>query len=111
MSLLSLKKSTPSVEPTPITADSFIEDALYYASGASRSPKEVKKCVSLLSDATAIPGCSNMRRATFTLDQQTIETLTRLSRQTGISRSRLIRIWAAEQVQRDDENLLCANTV
>lgn len=111
MSLLSLRKSTPSAEPSQVTVDNFIEEALYYASGASRFSGEMKNCALLLNHPAATSANGSMRRATFTLDHQTIDTLARLSKQTDISRSRLIRIWAAEQAQRDGENLLCANTV
>lgn len=111
MSLLSLKKSTPSAEPSLVSVDCFIDDALHYASGTARYTSPDTGCVVLPRHPSSTPATGGMRRATFTLDHQTIETLARLSEQTDISRSRLIRIWAAEQAMRDDENLLCANTV
>lgn len=109
MSLLSLRKSTPQAEPSQVSIDSFIDEALNYANGLTPEFTGSAECVP--GGNLALAANEHMRKATFTLDQATIRTLARLSAQTDISRSRLIRIWADEQSRRDESNLLCATTV
>ncbi|GGW94323.1 ribbon-helix-helix domain-containing protein [Alteromonas halophila] len=111
MSLLSLRKSTPSVNPPRLSVDRFIDDAVYYAYGQQHAADAQDASAHLQAIRSEPDSSSTMRRATFTLDTATAERLTMLSQQTGISRSRLIRIWASEQTMRDDENLLRATTV
>ena len=87
MSLSSLKKSKPLVKATPVSVDSFIDQALDYANGDGIAT------VVRLPEKADPPVAKPMRRATFTLSEPTIEKLTALSEQTGVSRSKLIRIW------------------
>ena len=87
MSLSSLKKSKPLVKAAPVSVDSFINQALDYANG------ERVAAVVRLPEKAESAAHKPMRRATFTLSEQTIEKLAALSEQTGISRSKLIRIW------------------
>ncbi len=111
MSLLSLRKSTPQAEPDRASVDSFIDDALLYASGVSRFEQSGEQLITVCDDGAGHAANDAMRRATFTLNQSTVDTLSRLSVQTGISRSRIIRIWAMQQASRDNENLISAITV
>lgn len=107
MSLLSLKKSTPSANPTVMSLDAFIEDALYYAKGHHHNTGS--SSVVGIETRNRAENSVIKRHATFSLDEQTIAHLAALSQQTGISRSRLIRIWADQQSKRDIENLLCSD--
>lgn len=90
MSLLSLRRSAPSTKHQPLTADAFIDEAIVYAHGGRDH-----RVVPLFCG----PSDDTMRRATFTLDEGTLRSLSRLSAETGIPKSRLIRIWADEQMQ------------
>lgn len=93
MSLSSLKKSKPSVERvSAVSVDDFINDAVNYASGQEGVVRTLYPTQNQ-SEKTCIQA-DPMRRATFTLSEETIEQLKTLSSQTGICRSRLIRIWA-----------------
>lgn len=83
MSLVSLKKRTPSAEPRPVSVDDFIQGAEIYACGGNR---EINIA---LDEQEAQP----MRHATFTLSDQAIQQLAALSSKTNIAKSRLIRIW------------------
>ncbi|MEW9797204.1 CopG family transcriptional regulator [Alteromonas sp. CYL-A6] len=112
MSLLSLRKSTPSVSARRVSVDTFIDDALRYATGQTQRPPCTQSAIGQALPARehhCADATSAMRRATFTLSDDTIRALTSLSEQTGISRSRLIRIWVSEQQGRDCENLLHAS--
>ncbi|QPG06275.1 ribbon-helix-helix domain-containing protein [Salinimonas marina] len=90
MSLSSLKKSKPSVKATPVSVDTFIEQAIDYARG------EGVATVVRLPEKQEAGTTKPMRRATFTLSEHAIEKLTALSEQTGIPRSKLIRIWVEQ---------------
>lgn len=93
MSLSSLKKSKPSVERvSAVSVDDFINDAVNYASGQESVVRTLYPAQNEFGSTIAqtVP----MRRATFTLSEETIEQLKILSSNTGICRSRLIRIWA-----------------
>lgn len=109
MSLCSLKKSTPSAKrEESVTVDSFIEEAIAYASG-----KDVIRHlypVSCDNDLQVQPPVGPMRRATFTLTQDAIDQLAELSEQTGICRSRLIRIWIDQHCHGDVTTLLTSKT-
>ncbi len=98
MSLLNLSRTTPRancINDETITADTFIEDAVSYALGHSTkaanethvlSPENVGD-----NDASHHP----MRRATFTLTEECISQLQEISDQSGVAKSRLIRLWIA----------------
>lgn len=94
MGLCSLKRSTQSAKALDVSVETFIDGAQHYAAGERRLP------LSAIPDSLSGPPlllpvtvCSARRRATFSLNESTIEKLSQLSEQTGVSRSRLIRIW------------------
>lgn len=96
MTLASLKKRAPSVKRTVVSVDDFIADAEFYAKGMS-------KVVTLPNQRAADNDADEpLKRATFTLGEQAIEQLTALSEETGIAKSRLIRIWLANESDRLD---------
>lgn len=90
MSLCSLKKSTPSAKPVTVSVDDFIAGADLYARGGQP----------VAANQPELPG--PMRRATFTLTETTIERLTLLSEQSGMARSRLVRLWVDRAFQCKD---------
>jgi hypothetical protein len=92
MSLANLQKRAPSPRPQAITVDEFIDQAELYAQG--------HKVIYHLPVNKLPPMCGeekSLKRATFTLGENAISQLSQLSDQTGIAKSRLIRIWLAEQ--------------
>ena len=89
MSLSSLKKSAPSAEHLPqVSVDEFIQGAEFYARGLKLVHNAEHEC------ETDEP----MKRATFTLGKVAIAKLNALSAQTGIAKSRLIRLWLDSQI-------------
>ncbi|QJR80037.1 replication protein RepA [Alteromonas pelagimontana] len=102
MGLCSLKKSTPSVNPKAVSIEEFIDDALVYASGQHALQQGVWQDDIQARNTFSFPDESEdkpKRRATFTLTESTIFALSEIAELTGISRSRLIRIWAEQQRQ------------
>ncbi|MDC8832610.1 replication protein RepA [Alteromonas gilva] len=90
MSLINLSRSTQSAERSTgqqVSADDFIDEALDYATG-NVAPLKASQLA-----AIDKPANSPMHRATFTLTQQCIEQLTEMSAQSGMAKSRLIRLW------------------
>jgi hypothetical protein len=87
MSLSSLKKSAPSAEVKAVTVDEFIQGADFYAHGLTLLPKQ----------AACEADDEPLKRATFTLGRVAIGKLNALSAQTGIAKSRLIRLWLDSQ--------------
>ena len=88
MSLSSLKKSAPSAELKCVSVDEFIHGAELYANG-------------LNAVRTAEPDACQLeplKRATFTLGKVAINKLNTLSENTGIAKSRLIRMWLDNQI-------------
>ena len=109
MSLCSLKKSTPSAKPVePVSVDEFIDDALAYAAG-NHVIRQIYPATDSANKDNITP-CGPMRRATFTLSEDAIEKLGKLSAETGICRSRLIRIWIENQSSEDIRPLLTNKT-
>lgn len=104
MSLSDLKKSKSTNKRTPITVDEFIDDAVVYAAGGLDSSAQMS------GDVLSFPGGEHeakpMRRATFTLSEECIKSLTYLSHKTGIPRSRLVRIWIEDQIKRGEHTNL-----
>ena len=90
MGLLNLSRSTQSAErhyEQPVSADDFINEALDYATGnvaplKAGQPAPADK-----------PGNAPMQRATFTLTEECISQLNQMSEQSGVAKSRLIRLW------------------
>jgi hypothetical protein len=87
MSLSSLKKSAPSAELKYVSVDEFIHGAELYANGLK---------VALTDDCTANQQ-EPLKRATFTLGKVAINKLNALAENTGIAKSRLIRMWLDNQ--------------
>jgi hypothetical protein len=94
MSLSSLKKSAPSAELKPVTVDEFIHGAEFYACGLQLVTIAEHK------DLSDEP----LKRATFTLGKVAIAQLNALSANTGIAKSRLIRIWLDNQASQFPTN-------
>jgi len=87
MSLSSLKKSAPSAELKYVSVDEFIHGAELYANG-------LNLVVPVESDDTQH---EPLKRATFTLGKVAINKLNALAENTGIAKSRLIRMWLDNQ--------------
>lgn len=105
MSLSSLKKSKPSVSnKAPVSVESFIDQAVSYANG-ERIDTTLSNVVRM-PDKTPGGPHKKMRRATFTLDEKTIEKLTLLSEQTGTARSKLIRLWVEQAMVETTQEVL-----
>ncbi len=91
MTLANLKKCGPSVDRQAVSVDEFIDGALRYANGC-------QNIVSLpVAGCEETPQSGLLKRATFTLGEKAIGQLEALSLQTGIAKSRLIRIWLDRQ--------------
>ncbi|MFT4938342.1 MAG: hypothetical protein ACI88A_001368 [Paraglaciecola sp.] len=87
MSLANLQRRAPSVKRQLISVDNFIDNAEFYARGQS---KEV--CFHEQPKGSSAKHTVPLKRATFTLGDKAIAELSELSSQTGIAKSRLIRI-------------------
>ncbi len=90
MSLITLSRSPPLASRTatkPVSAEDFIQDALHYASGV------VVPLAAVAGRETNDLHHEPMRRATFTLTQECIDQLQQLSEQSGLAKSKLIRLW------------------
>lgn len=88
MSLLNLSRSiTPvkTLKGQSVTAEQFINDALQYASGKVKAGPP--------SADTEKVHRAQMRKATFTLTEECIAQLQHLSEQSGLAKSKLIRLW------------------
>ncbi|MCW8091641.1 replication protein RepA [Alteromonas sp. ASW11-130] len=112
MSLCSLRKSQPSAKPVRLSVDDFINQAIDYAQGRSRS------CQNSSVETTRTPSdnakvCLNksMKHATFSLSEEAIVQLSDLSTRTGISRSRLLRILIAQQQQKETDSNICGSNI
>ena len=96
MSLTDLKKKSTRSKVTRCSVDEFINNAESYAHGfdnvVSIATGRTATPLTLV-DATATdkPQKQPYRRATFTLSEECIESLTLLSQQSGFSRSHLVR--------------------
>lgn len=88
MSLSSLKKSAPSAELKCLSVDEFIHGAELYANG-------LNLVVPVEADDTQH---EPLKRATFTLGKVAINKLNALAENTGIAKSRLIRMWLDNQI-------------
>lgn len=106
MTFASLKKSSPSASPKAVSVDDFIEDAENYARG-------LNKVVRLHPSATTTGEgqCEPLRTTSVTLTTEAREKLDLLCEQTGISRSRLMRIWLAGVEVELEKDLYLASQV
>ena len=101
MSLSSLKKSTQSDRPKLVTVDQFIDDAVAYAHGTKGKYSQRQQLHIVANRGTK---SAKMRRATYTLTNDTVDALSLLAERTGISKSRLIRILVANHMRKDGDN-------
>ncbi len=94
MSLLDLKKDCTPSRAVQCTVDEFIDNAQNYARGfdnvysSNLKEAEYTNQVSVDSPTTKQP----FRKATFTLSESCIDTLTEQSKQTGCAKSHLMRM-------------------
>lgn len=115
MSLSDLKKSKKAQpKKRAFTIDEFIEDADNYAQGAPQivSPKDSKGDNALTEHGlnkgqkpksdTARP----FRHATFTLSEESIQSLNELAAQSDLAKSHIIRILISELSSQDKEEQL-----
>lgn len=97
MGFTNLKRNSLSAIDKAVTLDEFIDDAELYARGKSRKP-HLRAVTSHPGDIQVgvkegTPSPEPMKRANFTLTGDALNRLIAASEETGISRSRLIRIW------------------
>ncbi len=88
MALTDLKKNSTRSNKPQFTVDEFIADAENYAVGVPQIDS-VRKATEDESVSTLSQG--PMRHATFTLSQEAIDTLSKLSKDSGMPKSKLIR--------------------
>ena len=99
MSLADLKKQQTKVKVKKLSVEDFIDDAKAYALGKSIiGQKSVKKKV----DRVKANRTSRAKHATFSLSEDCIAQLTELAQQTGINKSKLIRILIDKANNQDD---------
>ncbi len=104
MSLCSLRKSQPSAKPVCVSVNDFIDQANDYAHGV-RTPRQNISTEQALAFNHKSSAAGKMKKlATFSLSEDAIRQLTALSARTGISRSRLIRILIAQQVEAGNDS-------
>lgn len=97
MSLTDLKRKNSGKKKPKLSVEEFINDASAYAKGKSvfeQAPSE--------SNSTT---ASNFKNATFTLTHVQIDKLTELSEQSGISKSRIVRLLIDQQFELDLDDL------
>ncbi|WP_420933676.1 replication protein RepA [Alteromonas sp. A081] len=112
MSLLSLKKSKPSVKATLHSVDSFIDDAISYAAGkgfhqhetslaelseTNQKERRIKPCLKTVKCTAIQKPQKGMRHATFTLTPECITQLSLLSQDSGVAKSAIIREWISTE--------------
>jgi len=94
MSLADLKKKKTKKKRQPVSVDDFIDDATSYSQGRSA----LNSSTTVLSSQTKHHSplkCKRFKNATFSLSQASIVQLSQLAKETGISKSKLIRILVA----------------
>ncbi|GLX83819.1 replication protein RepA [Thalassotalea loyana] len=91
MSLTDLKKANTKSKRKrqKVSVDDFINDAVNYAKG---KPKVVSAATSAKVQKHGTGGQKNYKHATFTLNQQAIDTLQLLADETQLAKSHIIRI-------------------
>ncbi|GGF74356.1 ribbon-helix-helix domain-containing protein [Alteromonas lipolytica] len=90
MSLINLSRTAPQARHSTrdkVSAEEFIQEALNYANGV------VVPITAAADKAGSAVSPEPMRRATFTLTEECIAQLQQLSDQSGIAKSKLIRLW------------------
>ncbi|QSX38526.1 ribbon-helix-helix domain-containing protein [Shewanella sedimentimangrovi] len=94
MSLTDLKRKKPKVDRSKISVEDFIADANNYASGkptllAGQKSKPPKRGLDKMTTKT-------YRHATFTLTEASIAQLDEIAKESGIAKSKLLRILIKE---------------
>lgn len=96
MSLTDLKRQQIKKKPASVSIDDFIEDANNYAQGKpSKVATETAESKAQAAETAKEKAVKQFRHATFTLTEQSISQLDDLSLQTGIAKSKLLRIFIA----------------
>ncbi|WP_417761089.1 replication protein RepA [Shewanella sp.] len=98
MSLTDLKRQQIKKKPSSVSIEDFIDDANNYAQGkpskvAAEAAETQAKSNNTAKDKEKV--AKQFRHATFTLTEQSIGQLDELSLQTGIAKSKLLRIFIA----------------
>ncbi len=88
MALTDLKKNSTRSNKHSFTVDEFIADAEHYAMG---KPQIVSVRKVRADELEPLISKGPMRHATFTLSEEAIDVLNKLSQETGVSKSKLIR--------------------
>ncbi|MBT1443140.1 ribbon-helix-helix domain-containing protein [Shewanella sp. JM162201] len=95
MSLTDLKRKKPKLDRGQVSVDDFIEDANNYAFGRptilDEDGKAIRAKFGLDKSTTKV-----YRHATFSLTTKAIDQLDSLAKQTGIAKSKLLRILIKE---------------
>lgn len=98
MSLLNLSRYTMQAERPPkqtISTEAFINQALEYAEGKTKDAPQIADKKESYN--------GQMRRATFTLTEACIKQLQQLSLQSGLPKSKLIRLWIGHYSSMEQE--------
>lgn len=90
MSLLNLRKESTPSKAVKCTVDEFIDNAQNYARGFDHVPNTTDREV--VSATQVQPPKLPFRKATFTLSEPCIESLTQLAQEAGCAKSHLIRM-------------------
>lgn len=115
MSFLDLKKTSNRSKKRDFSIEEFISDSENYAKGtpqlvsAEHRGNEAEVAAAIKGAGKKAKKKSEFRRVTFTLTEKAITQLTELSQQTGIPKSKLIRILVDDFVhksQNDQEDKL-----
>ncbi|KFZ37138.1 hypothetical protein HR45_12045 [Shewanella mangrovi] len=105
MSLTDLKRNLVKKKPKKVSVEDFIEDATNYAAGKPSKLQHGEKGDAEQVTRKLSKGKTpkQFRHATFTLTEQSISQLDDLSQQTGIAKSKLLRIFIANFSQLTDD--------
>lgn len=112
MALADLKKTCGSqFKPRVVGLDDFIEDANHYARGLPSSTSNSTSngmSNSTVCHLQTVPGLAlkrqGMKRATFTLTESVQQELAQLSAETGIAKSKLLRILVRHVTELDEKH-------
>lgn len=98
MSLTDLKRKKKKIHKANISVEDFIEDANNYALGKPSMVEGVEIPVKGLDKKTT----KIFRHATFTLTEKSIAQLTQIAKETNIAKSRLLRIFIQDFVDKNE---------
>lgn len=104
MSLTDLKRQLAKKKPKSVSIEDFIEDANNYAQGKpSKIGAKSHGAKKTAEQAKQEKHLKQFRHATFTLTEQSISQLDELSQQTGIAKSKLLRMFIANFADLNEE--------